>query len=124
VISSAVKVLVLAVIVGIGSTLFYKFTAAWCQSADHRHGMAPCAWAFPLLASGIFGLALRTAPYRVDRNLCRKLPSAPAWPLVAPSWLARVSQPWRGLCRRRTRRGGSCRQRIAAEPRRFYRAGD
>jgi hypothetical protein len=45
------------------------------------------------LASVFSVLALRTASYRVDRNLVRELPSAPAWPLVARSWLAPVSQP-------------------------------
>jgi len=52
-----------------------------------------CSGRYRSLASAFSVLALRTASYRVDRNLVRELPSAPAWPLVAPSWLARVSQP-------------------------------
>ena len=95
VISSGVKVLVLAVIVGIGSTLFCAVHGGlWWQSADHRS--TPWRWCwerFAFSASASSGLALPTASYPADRNLAPAPRSAPASPRVAPSWLAPVSQP-------------------------------
>ena len=95
VISSGVKVLVLAVIVGIGSTLFSQFTAGFGGNQPTiDNAMALGAWgACPFLALAFSVLALPTVSYRADRNSVPARRSAPAWPQVAPSWLAPVSQP-------------------------------
>ena len=56
VVSSGVKVLVLAVIVGIGSTLFSQFThELWRRAADHRRRHGVVLAALSLLGLGIFG---------------------------------------------------------------------
>lgn len=55
VISSGVKVLVLAVIVGIGSTIFGEFTAGFTGEPTIEDAMAVVLAALSLLALGIFG---------------------------------------------------------------------
>jgi type IV secretion system protein TrbL len=55
VISSGVKVLVLAVIVGIGSTIFGEFTAGFAGEPTIEDAMAVVLAALSLLALGIFG---------------------------------------------------------------------
>lgn len=55
VISSGVKVLVLAVIVGIGSTIFGEFTAGFAGEPTIQDAMAVVLAALSLLALGIFG---------------------------------------------------------------------
>jgi type IV secretion system protein TrbL len=55
VISSGVKVLVLAVIVGIGSTIFGEFTAGFTGEPTIEDAMAVVLGALSLLALGIFG---------------------------------------------------------------------
>ena len=55
VISSGVKVLVLAVIVGIGSTIFGEFTAGFVGEPTINDAMAVVLAALALLALGIFG---------------------------------------------------------------------
>ena len=55
VISSGVKVLVLAVIVGIGSTIFGEFTAGFSGEPTIEDAMAVVLAALSLLALGIFG---------------------------------------------------------------------
>lgn len=55
VISSGVKVLVLAVIVGIGSTIFGEFTAGFAAEPTIEDAMAVVLGALSLLALGIFG---------------------------------------------------------------------
>ena len=55
VISSGVKVLVLAVIVGIGSTIFGEFTAGFTGEPTINEAMAVVLAALSLLALGIFG---------------------------------------------------------------------
>ena len=55
VISSGVKVLVLAVIVGIGSTIFGEFTAGFTGEPTINDAMAVVLAALSLLALGIFG---------------------------------------------------------------------
>lgn len=55
VISSGVKVLVLAVIVGIGSTIFGEFTAGFASEPTIEDAMAVVLAALPMLALGIFG---------------------------------------------------------------------
>ena len=55
VISSGVKVLVLAVIVGIGSTIFGEFTAGFTAEPTIEDAMAVVLAALSLLALGIFG---------------------------------------------------------------------
>ena len=55
VISSGVKVLVLAVIVGIGSTIFGEFTAGFTSEPTIEDAMAVVLAALSLLALGIFG---------------------------------------------------------------------
>ncbi|MGK7755181.1 P-type conjugative transfer protein TrbL [Roseovarius sp. C03] len=55
VISSGVKVLVLAVIVGIGSTIFGEFTAGFATEPTIEDAMAVVLGALSLLALGIFG---------------------------------------------------------------------
>ncbi|GLK51745.1 MULTISPECIES: P-type conjugative transfer protein TrbL [Alphaproteobacteria] len=55
VISSGVKVLVLAVIVGIGSTIFGEFTAGFAVEPTIEDAMAVVLGALSLLALGIFG---------------------------------------------------------------------
>ncbi|WP_284154888.1 P-type conjugative transfer protein TrbL [Algicella marina] len=55
VISSGVKVLVLAVIVGIGSTIFSEFTAGFAGEPTINDAMSVVLGALALLALGIFG---------------------------------------------------------------------
>ena len=55
VISSGVKVLVLAVIVGIGSTIFSEFTAGFTGEPTINDAMSVVLGALALLALGIFG---------------------------------------------------------------------
>ncbi|WP_085047375.1 P-type conjugative transfer protein TrbL, partial [Brevirhabdus pacifica] len=55
VISSGVKVLVLAVIVGIGSTIFSEFTAGFVGEPTINDAMSVVLGALALLALGIFG---------------------------------------------------------------------
>ncbi len=55
VISSGVKVLVLAVIVGIGSTIFGEFTAGFAGPPTIEEAMSVVLGALALLALGIFG---------------------------------------------------------------------
>ena len=55
VIASGIKVLVLAIIVGIGSTLFTQFTAAGSTTASIDDAMAIVLAALSLLGLGIFG---------------------------------------------------------------------
>jgi type IV secretion system protein TrbL len=55
VISSGVKVLVLAVIVGIGSTIFGEFTSGFAGESTIEDAMAVVLAALSLLALGIFG---------------------------------------------------------------------
>ena len=55
VISSGVKVLVLAVIVGIGSTIFSEFTAGFAGEPTINDAMSVVLGALTLLALGIFG---------------------------------------------------------------------
>ena len=55
VISSGVKVLVLAVIVGIGSTIFSEFTAGFAGEPAINDAMSVVLGALALLALGIFG---------------------------------------------------------------------
>ncbi|MEO0467872.1 MAG: P-type conjugative transfer protein TrbL [Pseudomonadota bacterium] len=60
VISSGVKVLVLAVIVGIGSTIFGEFTAGFAGEPTINDAMAIVLAALSLLALGIFGPGIAT----------------------------------------------------------------
>jgi type IV secretion system protein TrbL len=94
VISSGVKVLVLAVIVGIGSTLFAQLRPALAaisrrSTMPWRSYSARCRF----LASAFLVQALLMGLYPADRNLALALRLAPASRLVAPSSLAWVSQP-------------------------------
>ena len=61
VISSGVKVLVLAVIVGIGSTVFGEFTAGFAGEPTIEDAMATVLAALSLLALGIFGPGIANA---------------------------------------------------------------
>ena len=94
VISSGVKVLVLAVIVGIGSTLFSQFTAGF--GGNSRPSKMPWRWCSRRFAAGPRHLRSRhrqrhrlrrTATWRRSRGRHR------ASPLAASSWPARVSLP-------------------------------
>ena len=60
VISSGVKVLVLAVIVGIGSTIFGEFTAGFTGEPTIEDAMAIVLAALSMLALGIFGPGIAT----------------------------------------------------------------
>ena len=94
VISSGVKVLVLAVIVGIGSTLFRSSRQALV--AISRPSITPwrsCSGHFRFSASASSGLALPTASCPADRNSGLAPRSAPALPPEAPLLPAPVSLP-------------------------------
>jgi type IV secretion system protein TrbL len=94
VISSGVKVLVLAVIVGIGSTLFSQFTAGFGGNQPTiDNAMALVLGALSLLGLGIFGPGIANGIVSGGPQLGAGAAVGTAWPLVAPSWLARVSQP-------------------------------
>jgi len=96
VISSAVKVLVLAVIVGIGSTLFSQFTAGLVAiSPTIDNAMALVLGALSLLGLVFPVLALRTASYRVTA-LGAGAAVGTGWPLVAHRGWRGSRSRWRG----------------------------
>ncbi len=94
VVSSGIKVLVLAVIIGIGSTLFGQFTAGFGGvTPTIDEAMAIVLAALSLLGLGIFGPASLPASSPAGRNWARAPPSAPGSPWVAPR-----SRPVAGRC--------------------------
>jgi len=93
VISSGVKVLVLAVIVGIGSTLFAQFTAGLATSRPSTTPWRSCWGHFPFSAWASSAPALPMASYRAAHSSVPAPLSAQAWPRAAPLWPAQVSQP-------------------------------
>ena len=81
VISSGVKVLVLAVIIGIGSTLFSQFTAGFGGNQPTiENAMAMVLAALSLLGLGIFGPESPTASSPEVRNSAPAPRSVLAWP--------------------------------------------
>ena len=94
VVSSGIKVLVLAVIVGIGSTLF-SLSSPRASAAHSRRSTTPwrsCSRRWRCSASASSGLASQTGWCRADRSSAPALPSRPASPLAASSRLAPVSR--------------------------------
>ena len=96
VISSGIKVLVLAVIVGIGSTLFSQFTHG-LRRAPNRRSTTPWRWCSPhsrCSASAFSDLASPMVSSPADRSSARAPPWVLPRPGVAsspPDWLA---EPW------------------------------
>jgi type IV secretion system protein TrbL len=81
VISSGIKVLVLAVIIGIGSTLFSQFTAGFGgQTPTIDDAMAIVLAALSLLGLGIFGPGIANGLSPAARSSARAPPSEPALP--------------------------------------------
>ncbi len=80
VISSGVKVLVLAVIVGIGSTIFSEFTAGFAGEPTINDAMSVVLDALALLALGIFGPGIANGIVSVGRSLAQVPPSVPVSP--------------------------------------------
>ena len=112
VVSSGVKVLVLAVIVGIGSTLFSQFTPA--SAATSRRSRTPWRSCWPrsrCSASASSGPASPTASSPAARSL------APAPPSARPRrrWRRRGRAPAAGMAGRRSwpRLADRCRRRAA-----------
>jgi type IV secretion system protein TrbL len=96
VISSGIKVLVLAVIIGIGSTLFSQFTAGFGgqpPTIDDAMVVVLAACTFAVSASSV--LVLPTALFPAARNSSQAPPSAPASSRAAQPWLlaARPGSP-------------------------------
>ena len=87
VVSSGVKVLVLAVIVGIGSTLFAEFTRGFGGNQPTiEDAMAIVLAALSLLGLGIFGPGIANGLVSGGPQLGAGAPSAPASPPAARSW--------------------------------------
>ena len=87
VISSGIKVLVLAVIIGIGSTLFSEFTRfrrGATPSIDDA--MAIVLAALSLLGLGIFGPGIANGSSPAARSLAQARRSEPVSPQVACRW--------------------------------------
>jgi type IV secretion system protein TrbL len=112
VISSGIKVLVLAVIVGIGSTLFASSRAGFGGATpEHRRRMAIVLAALSLLGLGIFGPASPTALSPAARSSAQAPPSEPARP-------AGGALAGRAAVRMPPRRGGGGRRAVGgAAPR-------
>jgi P-type conjugative transfer protein TrbL len=94
VISSGVKVLVLAVIVGMAQRCLRSLPQA--SVAISRPSTTPwrsCSGPLPFSAWAFLDRELPTASCRADRSSAPAPRSAPAWPPGAPSSLALVSQP-------------------------------
>ncbi|MEI9405135.1 P-type conjugative transfer protein TrbL [Mesorhizobium argentiipisi] len=102
VISSGIKVLVLAVVIGIGSTLFSEFTQGFGgENPTIDQAMAIVLAALSLLGLGIFGPGIANGLVSGGPQLAQVLPSAPASPLAAwGSSLARLPASRRGAERR------------------------
>jgi type IV secretion system protein TrbL len=98
VISSGIKVLVLAVIIGIGSTLFSQFTAGFGGATTIDDAMAIVLAALSLLGLGIFGPGIANGIVSGGPQLGAARPSAPASPPAA--WLAGGAAAAAGLPRR------------------------
>ena len=94
VISSGIKVLVLAVIVGIGSTLFAQFTAGFGGNQPTiDQAMALVLGALSLLGLGIFGPGIANGIVSGGPQLGAGAAVGTGLPRAAPSSLAPVSQP-------------------------------
>ena len=115
VISSGVKVLVLAVIVGIGSTLFAEFTRGFGgKQPTIEDAMAIVLAALSLLGLGIFGPGIANGLVSGGPQLGAGAPSAPASPPVArssppaapPAWPRGAGAALGGDRRRGARRRG------------------
>ena len=90
VIASGVKVLVLAVIVGIGTTLFSQFTQGFGGNQPHLDdAMAPVLAALALLGLGIFGPGIPTG-LAARPQLGAGAAVAPRLPRAVSEWQA----PW------------------------------
>ncbi len=106
VISSGIKVLVLAVIIGIGSTLFSEFTAGFGGATPTiDEAMAIVLAALSLLGLGIFGPALPAASCRAARSSVRAPPSAPS--RCRRHGCGRRGNSWRRRLRRPSLLGGA-----------------
>ena len=94
VVSSGIKVLVLAVIVGIGSTIFTEFTSAIsAQSRRSRTRFRSCSPAWRCLASASSAPASPMASSRADRSLAQ---APPPEPRCLPAVLLLARLPVRG----------------------------
>ncbi len=116
VVSSGVKVLVLAVIVGIGSTLFSQFTSGAGAQPSIEDAMALVLASLALLGLGIFGPGIANGIVSGGPHWAPVRPWEPGWrpaalpPQAAPlRRAARVRWPCRG--RGRPRRCGRGRRR-------------
>jgi len=99
VISSGIKVLVLAVIIGIGSTLFSQFTAGFAgQTPTIDQAMAIVLAALSLLGLGIFGPGIANGLVSGGPQLGAGAAvgtGLAAGGIVAAGWRSRRRRPWR-----------------------------